>query len=412
MDLFQKAVQEHSVDPEHIILTWKSNPDTSQSVTWRTDSSVSQAVAEIALASPAPDFGKNAKKYQATTTKLHTEAGLVFYHSVNFINLRPKSLYAYRVSADANWSEWFHFRTASNRPDPFSFIYLGDAQNNIHSLWSRAVRSAYAYAPTASFMIHAGDLVNQANSDQQWSEWFQAGGWIFAMMPIIPVAGNHEYEKDNNNNHRISNYWRPQFMLPEHLTNGLEETVYAIDCQGVRIIVLNSNERLSEQARWLENLLQDNPNNWTVVTFHHPIFSSAKSRDNNKLRNLWQPIFDKYKVDIVLQGHDHNYARGRNIQNNTNRFKRENGTMYVISVSGPKMYQLSSNRWMDRAAENTQLFQVISITKTTLHYEARTVTGELYDSFDLIKREGAPNVFVEKISPEIPERTFQSTAEP
>lgn len=411
IDHVQTAVKEHNDDPEHIILTWKSNPATSQSVTWRTDSSVSQAFAEIAIADPSPDFGENAEKYQAETTKLYTEDGLVFYHSVNFINLRPKSLYAYRVSAGETWSAWFHFRTASNRPDPFLFIYFGDAQNKIYSLWSRAVRSAYSYAPKASFMIHAGDLVNRANSEQQWSEWFKAGGWIFAMMPSIPIVGNHEYEKGQNNNHRISSYWQPQFMLPEHLANGLEEMVYYIDYQGVRIIALNSNERLTEQARWLENLLKDNPNNWTVVTFHHPIFSSLKSRDNTKLRNLWKPIFDKYRVDIVLQGHEHNYARGRNLQNNTNLFNHESGTMYVISVSGPKMYKLSSNRWMDRAAENTQLFQVISITKTTLHYEALTVAGELYDSFDLIKREGAPNSLVEKIAPEVPERTFQSTSE-
>ena len=74
------------------------------------------------------------------------------------------------------------------------------------------------------------------------------------------------------------------------------------------------------------------------------------------------------------------------------------------------MYKLCSNRWMDRAAENTQLFQVISITNNTLHYEALTVTGELYDSFDLIKQEGASNLLVEKISPEVPERTFQTTS--
>ena len=60
IDHVQTAVKKHSDYPEHIILTWKSNPATSQSVTWRTDSSVSQAFAEIALADPSPDFGKNA----------------------------------------------------------------------------------------------------------------------------------------------------------------------------------------------------------------------------------------------------------------------------------------------------------------------------------------------------------------
>jgi len=406
------TVKKHYNYPERIILTWKNNPATSQAVTWRTDASVSQAFAEIALADPSPNFGKNSEKCQAETTEIYTEDGLVNYHSVNFINLLPQSLYAYRVSSGEIWSEWFHFRTANNRPDPFLFIYLGDAQDEIFSLWSRVVRSAYSYAPKASFMIHGGDLVNQANSDQQWSEWFKAGGWIFAMMPSIPVVGNHEYEKDKNNDYRVSKYWRPQFMLPEHLAGGLEELVYYIDYQGVRIIALDSDsdKRLIDQARWLEDLLKDNPNKWTIVTFHHPIFSSTKKRDNKILRNLWKPIFDKYKVDIVLQGHDHIYARGRNLQNNRTLFNYESGSMYIVSVSGPKMYKLDPNRWMDRAAENTQLFQVISITKNTLHYEAVTVTGELYDSFDLIKREGASNLLVEKISPEVPERTFQSTS--
>ena len=402
------AMKEHIAYPEHIILTWKNNPTTSQAVTWRTDSSVSQAYAEIALADASPNFRINAEKYHAETTKLYTEDGLILYHSVNFTNLRPNSLYAYRVSAEEIWSEWFHFRTASTRPDPFSFIYFGDAQNKILSLWSRVIRSAYSYAPDARFMIHAGDLVNRANSDQQWSEWFKAGGWIFAMTPNIPSAGNHEYEKEKNNERRFSNFWKPQFMLPEHGAEGLEEIVYYIDYQGVRIIVLNSNERLLEQAGWLEKVIQDNPNNWTVVTFHHPVFSSGKKRDNNKLRNLWKPIFDKYEVDLVLQGHDHNYARGRNLQNNGNLFDPEGGPMYVTSVSGPKMYNINSNRWMDHASEDTQLFQVISVTQDILHFEALTVTGELYDAFDLIKREGAPNLLVERIPPGLSEIIFQS----
>ena len=84
----------------------------------------------------------------------------------------------------------------------------------------------------------------------------------------------------------------------------------------MRIVSLNSNERRSKsyadkeaQAAWLDRVLTDNPNRWTVVTFHHPVFSPAKDRDNPDLRRLWQPVFDKHKVDLVLQGHDHTYAR-------------------------------------------------------------------------------------------------------
>src|SRR5262249_21666459 len=150
-----------------------------------------------------------------------------------------------------NWSEWFQFRTASDRPEPFSFIYFGDAQNGIRSLWSRVVREAFSDAPRARFIIHAGDLVDSANSDAQWGEWFGAGGWINAMIPSLPTPGNHEYPLAHGEAKHLSRYWRPQFALPENGPPGLEETTYYLDYQGVRIISLNSSERQAEQVPWL-----------------------------------------------------------------------------------------------------------------------------------------------------------------
>jgi hypothetical protein len=71
------------------------------------------------------------------------------------------------------------------------------------------------------------------------------------------------------------------------------------------------------------------------------------------------------------------------------------------------MYDLvRDDRWMHRAAENTQLYQVITVTPDTLHYRAMTVTGEVYDSFDLMKRKSGPNLLVETLPPGVPERIF------
>ena len=60
---------------------------------------------------------------------------------------------------------------------------------------------------------------------------------------------------------------------------------------------------------------------------------------------------------------------------------KESGTVYVVSVSGPKMYDISNDPWMQRKARNTQLFQIISIQDDKLSYEAFTAHGELYDAF-------------------------------
>jgi hypothetical protein len=84
--------------------------------------------------------------------------------------------------------------------------------------------------------------------------------------------------------------------------------------------------------------------------------------------------------------------------------EKTSGTMYVVSVSGPKMYEVSDDKWMDRRAANTQLFQIITFEGDVLSYGAYTATGELYDAFDLIKSANAPNKLVNKI-PDFQERT-------
>jgi hypothetical protein len=67
------------------------------------------------------------------------------------------------------------------------------------------------------------------------------------------------------------------------------------------------------------------------------------------------------------------------------------------------MYDVSDDPWMDRRAGNTQLFQIITIEGDTLSYGAYTAAGELYDAFDLVKSDDAPNKLINKI-PDFPER--------
>ena len=377
-------------------------------------------------------LGRNANRILATTERM--DASLVqgsqliaHYHSVTFTDLIPDTIYAYRVGQGEEWSEWFHFRTASSEAKPFSFLYVGDAQNDIMSLWSRLIRASYSKVPDARFIIHAGDLVNSAHLEEDWDEWFYAGGWIHSMLPSIPVPGNHEYRSYNKREydagiHRLSVQWRPQFTLPENGPDSLQETAYHLDYQGVRILALNSNRMLEKQIPWMDSVLADNPNKWTIATFHHPVYSASARRDNPELRAGWKPIFDKHQVDLVLQGHDHSYARGRtpaaatNVMDGVNTLDASTGTVYVVSVSGGKMYSLKQDGWesygqkRDRGAENTQLFQVIRIEGDTLIYEAYTAVGELYDAFNLIKGlEGKPNQFVDRLDEAIGERRHDNT---
>ena len=71
------------------------------------------------------------------------------------------------------------------------------------------------------------------------------------------------------------------------------------------------------------------------------------------------------------------------------------GTVYAVSVSGPKMYKITKGAFAKRMVENTQLYQIIDINKSRLRYRAFQATGELHDEFLLEKREGEPNLLIE-----------------
>lgn len=373
--------------PDRIVTTWTVEPATSFSVTWRTSTAVAKGFGEIVEASDGPDFEKAARSVEAAVEAYSTNQGPAHAHGVTFSGLKPATEYLYRVGdGKAAWSEWIPFRTAAAQPEPFTFLYLGDAQTRIRSAWARVVRKAVETAPQARLAIHAGDLINNYDRDEQWGEWHEAGAWLHRSIPAMPAIGNHEYGRGTEGQRRMTVNWRPQFTLPVNGVSGLEETNYFVDFQGVRFVALNSNEKLQEQAAWLYRLLEKNPNPWTVVFFHHPIYSGARGRDNQEVRDAWQPVFDRRGVDLVLNGHDHVYARTRMVRGDGGK---EGGTMYVTSVSGAKMYDGKAHPVVVKVIHHTQFFHVVRVDGGTLTFEARTARGELADSFRIEKRGGA-----------------------
>ncbi|HMP08597.1 MAG TPA: metallophosphoesterase family protein, partial [Lacipirellulaceae bacterium] len=386
--------------PDRVVLTFSGDPATSIDVCWRTDVTTGEPVAQIARADAILGNLKDgkvpgARNVDGSRQAFESDLGECHMHSVRFDGLEPGVLYAYRVGDGQHWSEWFQFRTAANHPEPFTFVYFGDAQNQLRSLWSRVIREANQYAPRAAFMLHAGDLINSDDSDAEWGEWFGAGGWLNGTIPVVATPGNHEYDKERG----LSAHWRPQFAFPLNGPSGLEETTYWFDYQGARFISLNSNERIAEQRAWLRGVLSDAERPaWTIVTFHHPIYSAAKDRDNPELRAAWRNVLEEHGVDLVLQGHDHAYARsGLGGPSNVPEGVRvaSGHTVYVVSVSGPKQYALQETWDVPRVGSGVQLFQVITISPQEARYEARLATGELYDAFTLRKGADGKNALVE-----------------
>ena len=400
--------------PDHVVLSATEDPSTSIAINWRTEADNKVGFVELALAGPGPYFKKNSKKYKAERTVVDSQEAYndgfkASYFEVKIDQLIPNKIYAYRVGNFHFKSEWHHFKTANNQPIPISFLYVGDAQNYILELWSRVIRNAYKTAPDADFFIHAGDLVDKGHEDIDWNEWFAAGSFIHSEIPAIAVPGNHEYRYLDGSVYSqdevLSVQWNAQFGFPKNGPRGLEKTCYYIDYPDLKIIALNSNVAIKRQAKWLREILKSNDKKWIVVTYHHPVFSASTGRDNPEIRSLWQPIFEEYNIDLALQGHDHSYARGA-IYEQPVVVKNENhggniiGPVYVVSVSGGKMYSVNKSGWDEYGAtqakngERIQLFQHISIDGDRLTYRSFTATGELFDRFELLKENGK-NLYID-----------------
>ncbi|GII54946.1 hypothetical protein Pth03_33350 [Planotetraspora thailandica] len=399
--------------PDRIMLTPTTTPATSQRVTWRAEADAEAAQAEIleaprALGEVAPAAGAVRNVQAVANTAVNTSLGYAStYHTVEFTDLKPGTRYTYRVGDGSNWSEWTDFTTAEAGFTPFSFIYYGDAQNYIDSAVPRVFRQAFAERPQAKLIVNAGDLIDSSNSEEQWGQWYKAGGFIDSQINNMAIPGNHEYSGVS-----LSSFWGPQFPFPD---NGpawgdvpaLDRTAYYFDYQGVRFIGLNSNvqdipEYMTAQTKWLEEVLKSNKNKWTVVTFHHPVYSNTGTRNNPNVRNQWGPLLEKYGVDLVLQGHDHSYGRG-NLATARKSATVHNGVAYVVSVSGGKMYELNGGvNWTGNGAEvsssseNTQLYQLIDVSENQIRFEARYANGEHHDGF-LIRKNGKGEKTVNEI---------------
>lgn len=389
---FRETDYPSSPRPDHLQLTWQDDPRRSATIQWRTDASVDQGL--LWIAPKAAFFTEDAeavRRIEADVTELTSRQivndDIIRLHRVRLDDLEPGTDYLYAVSADGgqNWTAPREFRTAAERgAEPYSFVYLGDPQNGI-DLWGGLVREADFRFPEARFYIIAGDLIDHGTERDQWDELFHEGSAVFDRAAILPAIGNH----DSHGGHPT--LYLQHFALPD---NGVEDLdpgrTYHVAYQDLLVAVLDSNYDLVDpqlQAEWLDRVLSESGARWKVVVHHHPFYASRPGRDNHPLRDAWGPIFDRHGVDLVLQGHDHAYMRTVPMRDHAPAPEGEHGTIYLVAVSGTKMYEQDAPDFAAFGAENTRTYQIIEIDPEagTLSFRAIDTEGETIDSFELSK---------------------------
>lgn len=280
-------------------------------------------------------------------------------HSVILPGLQANTAYLYRfLDASGKASPVYEY-TFQKTTAPYTFLFLTDPQGvdqGTYTLFSNLFRRGIAKAGNPAFAVLTGDLVDNGASRAQWDYFFKASEPIFSGLPIMTVAGNHEYYDDPN----LTNY-KSYFGLPQNGPDTLKESCYSFTTGDALFMVLDTQKSLPEQIAWMEKQVAAFKGKWRIVLMHRGIYSGYY--DEADLRKVLAPAFDKLAIDLVLSGHDHTYLRST--MKAGKKVALGAGTTYLTGgSSGKKYYDAKKRTWTDF------LYDTNNPTFTTLQVSA------------------------------------------
>jgi 3',5'-cyclic AMP phosphodiesterase CpdA len=365
--------------PDQFVLTFAGDPKDSIRVSWRTGPEGTAEHIEV-----RPSGSDRARIVHGNCVTADSREWVAVANdpvirrcSADLTGLAPDAEYDYRPADTSRPDEplpWHRFRTApATDAGPLTFIVLGDVQTGIED-WSPRYREVIARHSEARFTIQAGDLVNLGARRTDYDEVLGGAAPAFASVPFVPVLGNHEYMHDG------VRLFERMFALSGDGPSGPGHC-RAFDYGPVRVVVLDSTSADSRaaQAEWLAARLDESRAPWKIVAFHHPIWPPRSWFSSSGTRDAWMSTIENHGVHLVLNGHDHSYARTVPLRAGV---PAPDGTTYVVSVSGAKHYDQAESPLFAKARENTSTYLVVTASRERLSVSARTWDGSEIDRWE------------------------------
>lgn len=383
-------------------VTWRSEPDATASELLFGTSADAVAAAESA------GKGVTLQRGHSLYFRSLIDSESTRVHEVHVCGLQPATKYFYKVGNKGAWSKVYSITTApvTGSPSPLTVAVTGDARND-PSTWAAIQRAVQGHG--ANLQLFSGDAVLAGANQPDWNQFFntEADGVpaydMLASAPFMPVNGNHEDLAIN---------YLAQFALPQGASSRQESAGkewYSFDYGNIHVISLNDTSAdadliAKEETEWLKADLAkvDRAKTpWIFVNHHRPLYSCAKTHGaDEELRALWQPIYDQYKVDLVINGHVHNYERSKPIRglDNGNPVMaesvgkgvpvNESGTLYLVSGgAGAPLYEFKEENCTThtQAYEKSRHYVLLEIAGKTLKYKALRLDGSVIDEFEYTK---------------------------
>lgn len=317
-------------------LAYGADPQTRMVVSWSTPGPVRGAALRYR------PVGSRTWSAPVTAASRTVPAAEPAYHHARLDGLSPGTAYEYVIGEPRARGPRGSFRTAPAVGASFRFTAFGDQGVSDNAA---LVTSALARA-RPDFHFHVGDLCyayraglgstqpvpddyhgEMLVSPDIWDEWLAQISPVASRVPWMVTVGNHEMEPGYGQRGYEHSLMR-RFAFPGNgaRVSGEPVVTYSFDYANARFIALDANEANYEipanhgylgggQEAWLERRLRDarRPGSgidWIVVGYHQCSYcTNLLHASDQGLRDRWDALFDRFKVDLVVNGHNHSYER-------------------------------------------------------------------------------------------------------
>ncbi len=318
-----------------------------------------------------------------------------------------------RIPADATaytvGDRTFPLAAVPRANDSLRIVFLAD-----HSTTEEAIPMMDRIAAlNPGLVLIGGDLAYGDEDLSLWDDWFDLIEPVAARVPWMPAPGNHDTECFSSGTNNMQGlptrtprscldggFYRDRFVLP----NG-DTRYYAFDWGPLRVISLdtmayNADESTPEymtdkdaQRAFLVRALAERPDAWTIVFFHHAMYSSNDSHGSDEaVRADLESVLEAGGADLVLAGHDHHYERswplanGGRVAARTNESVEGAGVVYAVSGGGGRgLYRNLAEPQPEWSAFRNATFQVMVLDVSMDRIDAKAIRldGTVLDSFGI-----------------------------
>ncbi|QAY72428.1 metallophosphoesterase family protein [Agromyces protaetiae] len=357
------------------LVTWYSSADTAQVVQF---APAAQVVGGVFPASATTVAATGGPTTSGEFNRVATISGLA-----------ANTAYVYRVGAEGSWSSVESFRTQAFEGD-FDFLFFGDPQigssGNVAgdgAGWLDTLNVATQAYPNTELLFSAGDQVEHAANETEYDAFLAPDH--LREIPFVATNGNHDVGSKAYEQHFATpNTDRAAGPGNASSSGGDYWFIY----KDVLFLDLNSNSRdYSTHIPWLQQTVAEHGDEakWKVLAFHHSIYSAgphATDSDVVDRRNTFPTVISDLGIDLVLQGHDHSYARSYLLRNGEKANADEQagadsvvagpgGVLYVTanSASGSKYYGLQAGGfpWLSVSnQENVRNYTAVEVTDAAI----------------------------------------------